>query len=198
MSKQPKLEVVSAAKERQESRQKAAEFLKKKLEAKRQEVSEKLYAVSGGLNVAKSLRTFIQKEAQWKFTESLGIIEANRVLEEQVNGLQAKVKTELELGALTIEAIYYFLTKEEGKGIAKATSYVNDLLRPISESLNASKTDRESINQMEKDLATLEDAIHNRVNFEGEDKLLSEIEKEISEEMNKKNEKINELVPGFS
>ena len=192
MSKQPKLEVVSAAKERQESRQKAAEFLKKKLEAKRQEVSEKLYAVSCGLNVAKSLRTFIQKEAQWKFTESLGIIEANRVLEEQVNGLQAKVKTELELGALTIEAIYYFLTKEEGKGIAKATSYVNDLLRPISESLNASKTDRESINQMEKDLATLEDAIHNRVNFEGEDKLLSEIEKEISEEMNKKNEKIDE------
>jgi hypothetical protein len=60
---------------------------------------------------------------------------------------------------------------------------VNNILRPISEALNVSKADREEINQMERDLGTLQDAILNRVGFEGEDQLLSEIEKELQEEL---------------
>ena len=106
--------------------------------------------------------------------------------------LEKKEVAELELGALTIEALYYFLTKEEGKGLAKAVRYVNHLLRPVTEALNTSKADREEINQMEKDLATLQEAVHQRVGFEGEDDIVSEIEKEIQEEMGKNNSDANE------
>jgi len=186
MSNQPKLEVVSSTNEKQEIRKRSAEFLEKKLEARREEVSNKAYPVKGGLATAKALREFIKTEAQWKFTESLGIIEAERVLSEQVALLEKKEVAEMELGALTIEALYYFLTKEEGKGLAKAVRYVNNLLRPVNEALTSSKADREEINQMEKDLATLQEAVHQRVGFDGEDSIVAEIEKELQEEMEKK------------
>jgi hypothetical protein len=187
MAKEAKLEVVSATNEKQEKRKALAKFLEEKLNAKRSEVSAKVYPISGGITTAKALRQFIQNDAQWKFTESLGILESARVLDEQVKALSVKdtEAKELTLTAITIEAIYYFLTKEEGKGLSKAASYVNNLLRPISEALSVSKADREEINQMERDLGTLQDAIMNRVGFEGEDEFLAEIEKELTEEIEK-------------
>jgi hypothetical protein len=180
-----KIEVVSSKNEKHEMRVKAAEFLEKKLSTKRDDVSKKRYPVSGGLTTAKALNQFIKNDAQWKFTESLGILESSRVLDEQVSILVGKQpeKTQLSLTAITIEAIYYFLTKEEGKGLSKAVSYVNNLLRPISEALNVSKADREEINQMERDFGTLQDAVLNRVGFEGEDSLLKEILDELAAEM---------------
>jgi hypothetical protein len=184
MAKQTKIEVVSEKNEKHNMRVKAAEFLEKKLASKRNEVSKKTYPVKGGLATAKALHDFIQKDAQWKFTESLGIIEAKRVLEEQVHSINGKMTSELALGALTIEALYYFMTKEEGKGYLKASAFVNNLLRPVSEALNASKADREEINQMERDLGTLQDAVLNKVGFEGEDSLLTEILDELAAEMN--------------
>lgn len=187
MAKEATLEVVSTTNEKQEHRKKLAGFLEEKLNAKRKEVSEKSYPISGGLDTAKALYNFIKNDAQWKFTESIGIIEATRVLQEQVEllgGKEPKSK-ELSLSAVTVEAVYYFLTKEEGKGLGKALSYVNNLLRPINEALSASKNDREEINQMERDLGTLQDAILNRVGFEGEDEFLKEIESELEAELSK-------------
>lgn len=189
MAKEAKLEVVSTTNEKQEKRKILAEFLENKLNAKREEVAAKRYPVSGGLLTAKALYQFVKNDAQWKFTESLGILESARVLDEQVSLLSGKEPkaTELTLTAITIEAIYYFLTKEEGRGMnSKTATYVNNLLRPIIEALSASKNDREEINQMERDLGTLQDAILNRVGFEGEDEFLKEIESELEVELTKK------------
>ena len=185
MAKEATLEVVSATNEKQEQRKNLAAFLENKLNAKRDEVSSKGYPVSGGITTAKALHNYIKNDAQWKFTESLGIIESARVLDEQIAKMSGKTpeSTELQLNAVTIEALYYFMTKEEGKGLGKAVSYVNNILRPISEALSVSKSDREEINQMERDLGTLQDAILNRVGFEGEDEFLAEIEKELNEEI---------------
>lgn len=187
MAKEATLEVVSATNEKQEHRKKLAKFLEEKLESKRKEVSEKTYPISGGLDTAKALYNFIKNDAQWKFTESIGIIEAARVLDEQIKLLGGKEpkSNELTLSAVTVEAVYYFLTKEEGKGLGKAIAYVNNLLRPINEALSSSKSDREAINQMERDLGTLQDAILNRVNFDGEDEFLKEIESELEAELQK-------------
>jgi hypothetical protein len=150
-----------------------------------------MYPISGGLPVAKALYNFVKNDVQWKFTESLGVIESARILNDQVEKLSKKGESEgqLELSAVTIEALYYFMTKEEKKGLASAASFVNNLLRPISEALNASKNDREKINQMERDLGTLQDAILNRVGFEGEDQLLKEIEEELTKELVEETEK---------
>jgi hypothetical protein len=184
MKKETKLEVVSSSVEKVEYRKGLAKKLETKLEEKRKEVAEKKYPINGGLIVAKSLYNFIKTEACWKFTESLGIVESARILEEEIKKLSDKnsENPQLELNAVTIEAIYYFMTKEEKRGLTSALNFINNLLRPISEALVISKNDREEINQMERDLGTLQDAILNRVGFEGEDALLKEIEDQLSKE----------------
>ena len=190
MEKETTLEVVKKTDEKQERRKYLAGELEKKLIATREEVATKEYPISGGIIAAQALHNFIKNDAQWKFTESLGIMEASRVLSDQITKLKEAQKNgenvQLTLSAVTIEAIYYFMTKEEGKGLGKATLFVNHLLRPISEALNTSKEDRENINQMERDLGTIQDAVMNRVCFEGEDKLLKEIEEELEAELKTK------------
>ena len=188
MAKETKLEVVSKTNEKHERRVKLAEALEQKLIAKREEVASKRYTISGGLPVAKALYNFIKNDAQWKFTESLGVLESARILSEQVELLSNKnaEQSDLSLNAVTIEAIYYFMTKEEKKGVSAAHTFVNNLLRPISEALNASKNDREKINQMERDLGTLQDAVLNKVGFEGEDEILKEIETELEASLTEK------------
>ncbi len=187
-----KVEVVSEKNLKQERRTKLADLLEKKLEVAREEVKQKTYHVSGGLPVAKYLYNFIKNDAKWKFTESLGIMESARILHDQIKQFEDKSNTEkkeLELTAVTIEAIYYFMTKEEDKGLPKALNFVNNLLHPISEALQNSKADREKINQMERDLGTLQDAVLNKVGVENEDELLKEIENEFEEELASAEEK---------
>jgi hypothetical protein len=104
-------------------------------------------------------------------------------LKEEISALRDKKKEELELNAITVEAIYYFLTKEEGSGLESANYFVMNLLRPISEALNASKSDRDTINQMERDLGSLQDAILNKVGIEKEDAFLESLEKELEKEL---------------
>jgi hypothetical protein len=185
MRKETKMKVVlSTNNEKQEHRKKLAEFLENKLNKKRGELMEKKYVISGGLDTARALHNFLKNEAQWKFNEALGIIEGCRVLNEEIFKLTSATSDhELELGPVTIEALYYFLTKEEGKGLEKAESFINNLLRPINEALTAYKTEWTEVNQMERDLGTLQDAIMNRISFEGEDEFLKEIEQELSEEI---------------
>ena len=178
-----KLEVVSTKNEKHEYRVNLAERLEAKLNALRDEVSGKKYPVNGGVKTAVALQEFVNSQAKWKFTEALGIMEASRVLKEEVSQLRKKEKEDLSLNAVTIEAIYYFLTKEEGAGLNTATNFVMNLLRPISEALNASKSDRDSINQMERDLGSLQDAILNKVGIEKEDSFLEGLEKELEQEL---------------
>ena len=179
-----KVEVVSSTNEKLERRKKLAEFLEKKFERESKQVSEKLYDVPGGLTTAKHLYEFVFKDASWKFSESIGVIEAARILSSEIEIIKDKKEREnLLLNAVTIEAIYYFLTKVEKKGVSSARDFLHNLYRPIYEALTSSKEDRDRINQMMRDLGTLQDAILNRVNFEGEDKLLNEIEKELNKEL---------------
>jgi hypothetical protein len=178
-----KLEVVSTKNEKHEYRVNLAEKLEAKLTALRNDVSEKKYPVSGGITTAIALEKFVKTQAKWKFSEALGIMEASRVLKEEISALRDKKKEELELNAITVEAIYYFLTKEEGSGLESAKYFVMNLLRPISEALNASKSDRDTINQMERDLGSLQDAILNKVGIEKEDAFLESLEKELEKEL---------------
>jgi hypothetical protein len=74
------------------------------------------------------------------------------------------------------------MAKEATLEVVSATNEKQERRTKLA-ALNASKADREAINQMERDLGTLQDAILNRVGFEGEDQLLDEIEKELEEEL---------------
>jgi hypothetical protein len=153
--------------------------LTEKIEAKEKELETKKYIVEGGNKTAAALIQFLKEKASWKFSEALGVIESTKQIE-LANQEIAKGKTkELMIPALAIEAIYYFLTKVEGKGLEDATSYVNDLLKPVTDALGRSKNDRNEIDQLVRDRGTLESAIDSGIDIENEDAILKEIQEEL-------------------
>jgi hypothetical protein len=162
-----------------EMRQKLAADLEKKLIDFRAELESKQYLVEGQLTTAEGLHDYITNYAKWSFSESMGIIEAAKQLETCVKDLKSGKRKELMLPNLTIEAIYYFVSKETGTGLQSAITYFNTILKPITDSLSRAKQDKEKKDQMEKDLATVQSAIDTGAVSELEENMIAEIAEEI-------------------
>lgn len=183
MAKEATTQVVSKESqlaERNEKRQKMVDLLTAKIEEKNKALESKKYIIEGGAKTADAIIDFLTNDAQWKFSEALGVIEAVKQIEEGKKGI-AKSK-ELYVSSLALEAVYYFLTKVEAKGLSAAKEYV-EVLKPISDALSRSKQDRQDIDQMVRDRGTLESAIDNMVDIENEDDILKEIQAELEIEL---------------
>jgi len=166
-----------------EKRKRMVEFLDRKISEKEADLENKKYIVEGKNEASKELLNFLKHNAQWKFSEALGVIESIKQVEEAEKALITKKTTELMLPSLAIEAVYYFLTKVEGTGIDAANAYIK-LLKPVSDALSRSKQERTDLDQLIRDKGTLESAIDSGIDIEGEDEILKEIQAEMELEMN--------------
>lgn len=164
-----------------EKRQELAKQLEEKLNKFREELENKNYLVEGGLATAKGLQDFVTNSAKWNFSEAMGIIEVSRQLETCVKELESGKRKELMLSNLSLEALYYFLSKENGTGLQSALAYFNTTLKPVLDALSRAKQDKEKKDQMEKDLATVLHAIDQGAVSEMEDRLIAEIEAETAQ-----------------
>ena len=186
MKKQePVLEVVSKKEEmgvRREQLQGMVDRLTAKIEKTEKELSEKLYVIEGKQDAVDRIIDFLKHRAEWKFTESLGVLECIKQIEDSRQKLKDGKTKELMTQSLALEAIYYFMTKVEGKGYTEAYDFVNNLLKPISDSLGRAKADRTALEQLVRDRGTLESSIDAGASFENEDKLVKEIEAELAKE----------------
>jgi hypothetical protein len=176
VSKKEQIEKLNA------ERQKMVEFLDRKIKEKEADLQTKKYVIEGKAEVGETIATFLKEKAQWKFSESLGIIESVRQVEEAVKAVKTKKTSELMLQSLSLEAVYYFLTKVEGTGLDEAAAYIK-ILKPISDALGRSKQDRQDIDQLVRDKGTLESAIDSGVDIENEDEILKEIQAEMRAEL---------------
>ncbi len=181
MNTETKMEIVSKREEleiRNKMRAEMVEKLTAKIEAKQKELETKKYIIEGGATAGDTISSFLKEKAQWKFSEALGIIESVSQIETAAEAIKKGKAKELFVPALALEAVYYFLTKVEGKGLTEANEYVA-ILKPISDALGRSKQDRQEIDQMTRDRGTLESAIDSGVDIENEDKILKEIQEEL-------------------
>ena len=165
-----------------EQRKKLAADLEKKLNDFRAELETKTYLVEGKAVTAKALRDFIAKDAKWNFSESMGIIETVKQLDENIKDLETGRRKELMLSTLALEAIYYFLSKENGTGLESALFYFNTILKPITDALSRAKQDKEKKDQLERDLGQVQNAIDQGAVSEYEDQLIAEIAAETETE----------------
>lgn len=185
MTKTATLEVVSKNEqlaEKNAKRQQMVEMLTARIDAKNKELETKKYLIEGGSLAAQKVQEFLTNDAKWKFSEALGIVESVRQVEEAYAQIKAGKTKELMVPSLALEAIYYFLTKVEGSGLGEAENYLA-ILKPISDALGRSKKDREEVDQLVRDRATLESAIDNGADVENEDSILKEIETELEPQL---------------
>ena len=187
MKKQePVLEVVSKKEEmevRREQLQGMVDRLTAKIEKTEKELSEKLYVIEGKQDTADRIIDFLKHRAEWKFTESLGVLECIKQIEDSRQKLKDGKIKELMTQSLALEAIYYFMTKVTGMGVAEAKVYYTNMLKPVSEGLSRVKADKDKLDQLIRDLGTIEHAIDQGVSIENEDTFVKEIMGELDEQL---------------
>jgi len=94
----------------------------KKLNDFTAEMETKKYYVELTASDIDVLQGFIKNDAKWKFTESLGIGEITKQLETSVDK-----SGKILISAVAIEAIYYYLSKVEGKGQTVDSSSIGNV-----------------------------------------------------------------------
>jgi hypothetical protein len=138
--------------------QAAIDQAQKDLEDLRKELDTKKYLVDVDTKDIEMLKSFIANDATWKFTESLGIKEVQKELNDLKDG-------KLFTKALAIEAIYYYMSKVEGAGEKPNTvafPNIDDYLRCLKAITNAVeriKADSEKIREAEFILAARQEGI---------------------------------------
>lgn len=130
------------------------EKLKEAIEKKEVELEGKKYLIPGGKEVATLIKNFICEDAKWKFTEALGIIEVNKIIQEFLTS----GKKDFMIPPVALEATYYFLSKHEGKGLAEAETCTS-LLKAINQAKARADEDKKEYEEMQFRLQSLEHGI---------------------------------------
>jgi hypothetical protein len=127
----------------------ALEQAQKDLENFRSELETKKYLADVTGETIKSLLQYVTDEAPWKFTESLGIKEVQKELETCAkNG-------KLFMNAISYEALYFYLSKIEGKGQKTNSEAITSLdtyltvLKSLNVIRNVIAQENEKLKEME-------------------------------------------------
>jgi hypothetical protein len=139
-------EQMSVSKLSKEERMQMAGELQKEIDSRHKEIETKYYIVQGGAAAGEKLLNFVKNEAQWKFTEAVGIVEMTKEIQKAID--KAKDGKDLFLQVLPLEALWFFINKVEGVGLEKAAYFHENLIKPVGEALSRVKNDREKINEL--------------------------------------------------
>lgn len=129
--------------------------LKQAIEDKTEELENKKYLIPGGDDVAKKIQAFIVDNAKWKFTESIGVIEVNRIIKDFLADAKKK---EFMIPTVALEATYYFLAKHEGVGLEEAETFT-ELLKAINQAKSRADQDKKDFEEMQFRLQSLEHGV---------------------------------------
>lgn len=124
--------------------------LEKQLSEKKEEMKNKLYAVSFTPDLLGKYENFIINDAEWSSTEALGIKEIHKQIQKtKKEGVKNGV---IFLPALALEATHYFISKTRGTGLKKAEEFLS-LYKPFDIAIGDVKSDAGEIKNIEKQLA---------------------------------------------
>lgn len=144
----------------------ALEKAEKDLDVLRDEIMKKKYLIDLSKSDIVLINNFNNNDAPWKFTECLGIVEIEKELKESVKS------GKLYIGAMPIEAIYYYLSKVEGKGKTTNTTTFTNLedyirvLKAITTGMERMKIDNEQLRNAEFVVAARREGIEPDVTVE--------------------------------
>jgi hypothetical protein len=130
--------------------------IEESLEAKKEELRNKLYAVSMNKEVYEQYANFIRNNSEWNSTEALGIVEINKALNRiEKDGIKDNM---IYLNSLTLEASHYFVSKSKGKGLEDAQNFIK-IYKPLDIALGDVKKDSMEIRDLEKELAAAQQGL---------------------------------------
>ena len=155
----PKKLKLTTSKEEKETKLKIDTVAIEKLEIEigklMKEQETKIYVVTKDKTIGSALHSFITKEAKWKYTEVLGIIELGKKISEFAEGREKS----LAIDATAVQALYYFIGKVEGIGLDSAISYFNTILKPVADAAARLDADKKNLEMLEFRKVSLEQGV---------------------------------------
>lgn len=124
---------------------KKAQLIKKK-----NDYDNKRFLITDDADVIASLKAFVFNDCKWTYTESLGVLELEKIF--------SKTDKQLSLSVIELEALHYFLKKKDGVGLDSAAAYVK-MLTPIGEAMGKAQKEYENLQTLEFELTSLEQGI---------------------------------------
>jgi len=129
---------------------KLVDSIEEKIKDKKEEIKNKLYAISFSDSLMEQYTDFIENHAEWNSTEAIGVREISKSIQKiKKEGVKNGV---ILLGSLPLEASHYFISKTKGKGLKEAEAFIN-LYKPFDQALSDAKKDAMEIKDLEKQLA---------------------------------------------
>jgi GTPase involved in cell partitioning and DNA repair len=138
----------------------ALEKAEQDLESFKKELESKKYLIDIDKSDILKLKNFNENDATWKFTESLGVIEVKKDLDKAVK------EGKLYISSVAIEAIYYYLSKVEGKGKSTNASSFDDVkdyirvLKAITGGMERVRADNDKLQNAEFVVAARREGIN--------------------------------------
>jgi hypothetical protein len=130
--------------------QELVKSLENKIKDKKEEIKNKVYAITFSEDLLQKYEKFINEEAEWNSTEAIGVKEiAKNIQKIKKDGVKNGV---IYLGALALEATHYFISKSKGKGLKQAEAFI-DLYKPFDQALSDAKMDAAEVKDLDKQLA---------------------------------------------
>jgi hypothetical protein len=126
-------------------------------------LNNKVYLIAGGKKTGKALMTFLENDAEWSAHEALGIVRAYDDIE---SGMEKKGKSKLFLSPLCIEAIAYYISKANGRGLASAKKYKDTIFMPINEAMQRFNEDKKQLEELQETWNLAVQANTHNVNIE--------------------------------
>lgn len=130
--------------------------IQESLEARKEELRNKLYAVSMNKETFEQYSEFIRSNSEWNSTEALGIVEINKALNRiEKEGIKDNM---IYLNSLTLEASHYFVSKSKGRGLEDAQNFIK-IYKPLDIALSDVKKDSMEIRDLEKELSAAQQGL---------------------------------------
>lgn len=112
----------------------------------------KQYIVEWNTETVNELLNYFENEISWKFNESIGVEKAHKFL----SAAKAESKQgHILLDSLTIQALYVFISRKEGKGLDEAKKFYHNILKPISEAIRRTQIDAGKAQDLENKVKEL-------------------------------------------
>lgn len=152
------LETITPLTASQKNQGKIAE-LTEKYEAMYRELETKEYSLSLDYSTASDLISYIAKDAQWEYTESLGVVKLHDILNNQIEGLSPTTdQVTFKVYNIDAEALFYFIGKKKGTGLAEARSF-SKILEPVNSLVRLIREDSSKLQLLVKEIESLQQGI---------------------------------------
>lgn len=138
----------------------AIEAARKEVEKLRVKSETEKYLIDISDSDANILENFIVSDAEWKYTEALGIQQISYDIEKS-----RKEKKKVFLNATAVEAIFYFLSKVTGNGNSVSGNSFKDIgtfiriLKEVSIAIEKIRKNNDALKEAEFQLASREQGI---------------------------------------